>query len=393
MEIELNKNFDKLSKNYVFAEMAEKVSEYKRKNPYKTIYNLGIGDVTLPLSKTVMKALKRAVAEQEKQNTFKGYAPYGGYDFMKNAVANYYKSMNINVSTDEIFISDGAKSDIGNILDIFGYVDVLLAVPCYPAYIDVNIMKGNSITYLETDRESFIPRFTNIDKKPYFIYICSPNNPTGTTYKKEVLTEIVKFARETASVIVFDAAYSSFVKDNSPKSIFEIEGASECSIEINSLSKSHGFTGLRLGWTIMCKNLCVNGKAVKTLWERRLGARYNGVPYIIQRAGEAGLSPEGLKESRKQVDYYLKNANKLKNTLITCGVSCVGGENAPYVWFKCPYGMDGYKFFDYLLKKAQIVGTVGGGFGEMYADYFRFSAFSSKEDTEKACERLFLLLK
>ncbi len=394
MKIELNKNFDELSKNYVFAETAERVSEYKRKNPYKTIYNLGIGDVTLPLSKTVMKALKKAVAEQEKENTFRGYAPYGGYDFMKNAVVNYYKNMNVNVSIDEVFISDGAKSDVGNILDIFGNVNVLLTVPCYPAYIDVNIIKGNRIIYLPTNRESFIPDFKSVEKKPYLIYICSPNNPTGTTYKKEVLTEIVNFAKETQSIIVFDSAYSSFVRDDSPRSIFEIERASECSIEINSLSKSHGFTGLRLGWTVISKNLLVGGKIVKTLWERRLGARYNGVPYIIQRAGEAGLSPEGVKESKKQVDYYLKNAVKLKNALISCGVvNCVGGENAPYVWFKCPYGMDGYKFFDFLLEKAQIVGTVGGGFGKDYSDYFRFSAFSSAENTEKACERLYLLLK
>ncbi len=391
--MELNKNFDKLSKNYVFAEMAEKVSEYKRKNPYKTIYNLGIGDVTLPLSKVIMKALKKAVAEQEKQNTFRGYAPYGGYDFMKNAVLNYYKNMNISLHLDEIFISDGAKSDVGNILDIFENVDVLLTVPCYPAYIDVNIIKGNKIIYLPTDSKSFIPDFSGVEKKPYLIYICSPNNPTGATYNKDVLSEIVNFARETTSVIVFDAAYSSFVRDNSPKSIFEIEGASECSIEINSLSKSHGFTGLRLGWMVISKNLLVGGKTLKTLWERRLGARYNGVPYIIQRAGEAALSKEGLKESKRQVDYYLNNAKLLKHTLVSCGVNCAGGENAPYVWFKCPYGMDGYKFFDFLLQKAQIVGTVGGGFGKDYIDYFRFSAFSSKENTKKACERLYLLLK
>lgn len=393
MKIEINKNFENLSKNYLFAQTAKKVAAYKALNPDKKIINLGIGDVSLPLTTTVLNALKNAVDEQGEATGFKGYAPYGGYEFMKNAVTNYYKSMNINVFPEEVFISDGAKSDIGNILDIFGKVNVLIPMPCYPAYVDVNVIKGNKINYLQTQTDNFMPDFDCIEKNPYLIYICSPNNPTGAVYDKKLLTKIVDFAKQTGSVIIFDAAYSAFVRDESPKSIFEIDGADACAIEINSLSKSHGFTGLRLGWCVISEKLILGDKQIKTLWERRLGSRYNGVPYIVQRAGEAALSPQGLAESKKQVDYYLQNAKALKQTLEGSGVSCFGGNNAPYVWFKCPFGMDGYKFFDHLLENTQIVGTVGGGFGSEYGGYFRFSAFSSREDTLLACKRLSQLLK
>ena len=392
MQIEYNKNFENLSKNYVFAETAKRVSEYKRENPNCKLIHLGIGDVSLPLSKTVIEALKNAVEEQGEQESFRGYAPYGGYDFLRLAVSRYYKNMNINISASEVFISDGAKSDIANILDIFGAAEVLLPVPCYPAYIDVNIIKGNKINYLLCSSDSFIPDFRKAEKKPYIIYICSPNNPTGVVYDKPKLAEIVNFALSSGSIILFDAAYSAFVKGDSPKSIFEIEGAEECAIEINSLSKSHGFTGLRLGWSVISERLMVGGKQVMKLWERRLGAKYNGVPYIIQRAGEAALSLDGLNESKMQVDYYLSNAEKLKTTLENCGIVCSSG-NAPYVWFKCPFGMNGYQFFEFLLDNAQIVGTVGAGFGKEYSNYFRFSAFAKKEEIELACKAVLCKLR
>lgn len=388
MKIELNKNFSLIKESYLFSEIAKKVRDFSAAEPDKKIIKMGIGDVTLPLSSVVVDAFSSAAKEMGVKETFRGYPPEYGYDFLREAVKRKYAGYGVDISIDEIFISDGAKSDIGNIVDVFGNVNALIPDPVYPVYLDSNVMSGNSITFIRGSAENgFLPEPTGIEKKPYVIYLCSPNNPTGAVYDRAGLKKWVDFALDTGSLIVFDSAYEMFVSDDSPRSIFEIDGAKDCAIEICSLSKTAGFTGTRCGWTIIPKDIGKGDTKLIKLWKRRQATKFNGVSYPVQRAAEAALSDEGLAACKKQIDYYKKNAALLSSVLSDKGIFHTGGKNSPYVWFKCPFGLKSWEFFDFLLNKANVVGTPGSGFGEMGEGYFRLTGFSSRENTAEAAER------
>ena len=402
----VNENFLKLRGGYLFSEIARRVNEFKKANPDREVLRLGIGDVTLPLVPAVVEAMEKASAEMGKAETFRGYGPEFGYDFLRETIAeNDFKSRGIDISADEIFISDGAKSDCGNIGDIFG-VDNIVAVgdPVYPVYVDTNVMGGRSgeptddgrfskIVYLPCTEENVFtpcPPDTHTD----IIYLCSPNNPTGSVATKEQLKAWVDYARKENAIILFDAAYEAFITDDSiPHSIFEIEGAKECAIEFRSFSKTAGFTGTRCGFTVVPKEVCGTDSkgekvSLQTLWGRRQGTKFNGVPYVIQRAAEAVYSEEGKKQVKANIEYYLGNAALIKKGLTAAGFTAFGGENSPYVWVKTPEGMGSWKFFDYLLETYAIVTTPGEGFGRCGEGYIRFSALGSREVAEKAVELL-----
>ena len=386
----LNKNYENLEQSYLFSTIAKKVNEYNKNNPDKKVIRLGIGDVTKPLCKAVTEAMHKAVDEMGVQETFRGYGPEQGYDFLRLAVQGYYVKRNVNLVLDEIFISDGAKSDLGNILDLFGENNiVLIPDPVYPAYVDTNIMDGNKIIYANANVENgFLPM--PADEKVDIIYICSPNNPTGAVYNKEQLKIWVDYANKNNALILFDSAYESFISDKElPRSIFEIEGAKTCAIEICSLSKTAGFTGTRCGYTIVPKDL---GKLNK-MWLRRQTTKYNGVPYIIQKGAEAVFSEEGLREISENLNYYKENAKIISQTMKDCGVWFVGGQHSPYIWLKCPNNMTSWEFFDYLLEKAQVVGTPGAGFGKNGEGFFRLTSFGSRENTIEAMGRFKNLFK
>lgn len=388
MKININENFSRIKESYLFSEIGRKVREYSAANPKADIIRMGIGDVTLPLSQVVVSAFAQATTEMGRAETFRGYPPEYGYDFLREAVKKHYMERGVVLSTDEIFISDGAKSDLGNIVDIFGENYVLIPDPVYPVYLDSNIMSGNRITFVNGKGENgFLPTPFGIEKKPYVIYMCSPNNPTGAVYDKSGLEEWVRFAMQTGSLIIFDSAYEMFITDKKPHSIYEVKGAEECAIEICSLSKTAGFTGTRCGWTIVPEALTVGETKLSKLWKRRQATKFNGVSYPVQRAAEAALSPEGMAACKEQIAYYLKNAELLSKVLDEKGIFFTGGVSSPYVWFKCPNNMGSWEFFDYLLTKAHVVGTPGEGFGEMGKGYFRLTAFSSYENTLKAVER------
>lgn len=381
----INTNYDNLEQSYLFSTIAKKVSEYAGNNPDKKVIRLGIGDVTLPLCKTVIDAMHKAVDEMGAQSTFRGYGPEQGYDFLREAVKRYYKSNNVSLELDEIFISDGAKSDLGNILDLFDRNNtVLVPDPVYPVYVDTNIMAGRSVKFIDANGDNeFLPlpdKSINAD----IIYICSPNNPTGAVYNKAQLKEWVDYAISNKAIILFDSAYECFISDSSlPRSIYEIEGAKDCAIEFCSLSKTAGFTGTRCGYTIVPNNL---GK-LNRMWVRRQTTKFNGVPYIVQRGAEAVFTPEGQREIRENILYYKENAKLISDTLKECGVWHVGGKHSPYIWLRCPNNMKSWEFFDYLLEHAQIVGTPGSGFGKNGEGYFRLTSFGSKENTIEAMER------
>ena len=381
----INSNYENLEQSYLFSTIAKKVNDYTAAHPDKKVIRLGIGDVTRPLCKAVISALHKAVDEMGVQETFKGYGPEQGYDFLREAVKKYYSGRNVELEMEEIFISDGAKSDVGNILDLFDTLNtVLVPDPVYPVYVDTNIMAGREVIFADANKENgFLPmpdKNINAD----IIYICSPNNPTGAVYNKDQLFEWVKYAKEKGAVILFDAAYECFVSDeNLPRSIYEIEGAKDCAIEFCSLSKTAGFTGTRCGYTIVPKALGPLNK----MWLRRQTTKFNGVPYIVQRAAEAVFTEEGQKEIKENIDYYKENAKLISDTLTKCNIWHVGGKHSPYIWLKCPNNMNSWDFFDYLLKEAQIVGTPGAGFGKNGEDYFRLTSFGSKENTREAMER------
>ncbi|MBO5738915.1 LL-diaminopimelate aminotransferase [bacterium] len=380
----LNKNYENLEQSYLFSTIAKKVNEFISNNPDKKVIRLGIGDVTKPLCKAVTEAMHKAVDEMSIQETFRGYGPEQGYDFLRLAIQDYYRKNNVELDLDEIFISDGAKSDLGNILDLFGDDNiVLIPDPVYPAYVDTNIMDGNKIVYINANEENgFLPMSS--EEKADIIYICSPNNPTGAVYNKEQLKEWVNYANKNNALILFDSAYESFISDNElPRTIFEIEGAKTCAIEICSLSKTAGFTGTRCGYTVVPKEL---GKLNK-MWLRRQTTKYNGVPYIVQRGAEAVFSEAGMKEIKENLDYYKENAKIIAKTVESCGIWYVGGKHSPYIWLKCPNNMTSWEFFDYLLNNAQIVGTPGAGFGKNGEGYFRLTSFGSRENTIEAMER------
>ncbi|MGM9632160.1 MAG: aminotransferase class I/II-fold pyridoxal phosphate-dependent enzyme [Eubacteriales bacterium] len=452
MRIFANSNFKKLDNNYLFAQIAERVGEYTKNHANADIISLGVGDVTLPLADCVIEAMQLAVAEMGKDGSFRGYSPAFGYDFLRKSVADYYKNRGIATDACEIYISDGAKSDIADLGDILGANEVLLPSPVYPVYLDSALISGRRVRFLRGDESnSFLPtpensparaferaseptrRFSgnstrisaparvqnpkNLPLKPFVIYLCSPNNPTGAVYTREMLRKWVDFALAGGSLIIFDCAYEAYIRDAElPRSIFEIDGARDCAIEIGSFSKMAGFTGVRCGWTVIPHTLKAHdGTALHKLWERRQETRRNGVSYVSQRAAEAALSPDGLKQNREKIDYYMENARAIASFLRVHGVNFRGGDNAPYIWLKCPDGMTSWEFFDFLLSRAEVVGTPGVGFGEgisrrgLYGGnsaqgirlgganaysapagegYFRLTAFAARENTARAIERL-----
>lgn len=393
MNIKLNDNFDNIKESYLFSEIAKRVNKYSAEHPEAKIIRLGIGDCTLPLTKTVIDAMHKAVDEMGVKETFRGYPPEYGYDFLREAIFKYYASNGVDVAADEIFVSDGAKSDCGNIVDILGDNTILIPDPVYPVYMDSNIMSGRKIELISGNQENgFLPMPNGLEVKPYVIYICSPNNPTGATYNKEQLGEWIAFAKKSGSLIIFDSAYEAFIKGDYPHSIYAVEGARECVIEICSFSKMAGFTGTRCSWTVFPKELEVNGKSVQKMWARRQATKFNGVPYVIQRAAEAALSPEGVKEAMANIDYYMSNGKLIGELLKEKGVWFSGGVCSPYIWLKCPNNMKSWDFFDMLLEKVQVVGTPGAGFGDEGEGYFRLTSFGSREATIEAIERLKTIL-
>ena len=388
--MKINKNYLNLEASYLFSTIANKVKAYSEANPGNHIIKLGIGDVTLPLCKDVVIAMERAVLEMGVQETFHGYGPEQGYDFLKSAIRDYYGKRNVSLDLDEIFISDGAKSDLGNILDLFDVDNtVLVQDPVYPVYVDTNIMAGRKIKYLDSNEENgFLPLPSENDKAD-IIYLCSPNNPTGAVYNKEQLKKWVDFALENNSIILFDAAYECFISDDKlPRSIFEIEGAKKCAIEFCSFSKTAGFTGTRCGYTVVPNDLVFDGSALNKMWLRRQTTKFNGVPYIVQKGAAAVFTDNGQKEIMENINYYKENAKIITDTLDKLGIWYTGGKNSPYIWLKCPNNMKSWEFFDYLLNNIQVVGTPGSGFGENGEGYFRLTSFGSRENTIEAMDRL-----
>lgn len=395
MNIKVNKNFENIKETYLFSEIASRVRKYQEENPDKKIIRMGIGDVTLPLSKVVVDAMKKAADEMGVKETFRGYPPEYGYDFLKEAIANYYKEMGKEIPASSVYVSDGAKSDLGNIVDIMGDNEIIIPDPVYPVYVDSNLMSGHNISLIEGNLENgFLPGPNQIDHdvNGAVIYLCSPNNPTGAVYSYEGLKAWVDFALKTGSLIIYDSAYEAFVVEDVPHTIFEIEGASECAIEICSFSKFAGFTGVRCGWTVIPEELESDGVKISKLWSRRQATKFNGVSYPVQRAAESALSPAGKAECLKNINYYKNNASMLAVLLKSKEIEFTGGVNSPYIWLKCPKGMSSWEFFDFLLNEAQIVGTPGEGFGKSGEGFFRLTAFGTYEATKEACERLDKLL-
>lgn len=391
--MKINTNYQNIADSYLFSTVAKKVSEFASKNPDKKIIKLGIGDVTLPLCKEVVNALKNASEEMGVKESFHGYGPEQGYEFLKSKLQKYYEGHGVELENDEIFISDGAKSDLGNILDLFAVDNtVLVPDPVYPVYVDTNIMAGRKVVYIDANADnSFLP-LPNKSIKADIIYICSPNNPTGAVYNKEQLRAWVDYAKENHSVILFDAAYECFITDKDlPRSIYEIEGAKSCAIEFCSFSKMAGFTGTRCGWTVVPKEL-ENGLLNK-MWLRRQTTKFNGVPYIVQRGAEAVFSEVGQKEIQENLNYYKENAKIISDVLKKHNIWHIGGQHSPYIWLKCPNNMKSWEFFDYLLENIQVVGTPGAGFGRNGEGYFRLTSFGSRENTKEAVERMDKLFK
>jgi LL-diaminopimelate aminotransferase len=386
----INKNYLNLNDSYLFSLIAKKVNEYKQQNPEKEIISLGIGDVTLPLTPAVINRMSKAVSEMGSAASFKGYGEEQGYGFLRRAVSGYYEQKGVGLNEKEIFISDGAKSDLGNILDIFDVNNtVIIPDPVYPVYVDTNIMAGRKIIFIDGNVEnSFLPM---PDEELYgdIVYLCSPNNPTGAVYTKEQLKIWVDWALEKEAVILFDSAYEAFIQDSDlPTSIYQIDGAKNCAIEFCSLSKTAGFTGTRCGYTVVPKELERNGTSLNKLWLRRQTTKFNGVPYIVQKGAEAVFSKEGLAQIKDNIDYYLENARIITDTLNQSGIWYTGGNNSPYIWLKCPENMSSWGFFDILLSKYNIVGTPGVGFGNNGEGFFRLTAFASRDNVNKAMNRI-----
>lgn len=388
-----NTNYQNIADSYLFSTVAKKVNEFAAKYPDKKIIKLGIGDVTLPLCKEVVKALKNASEEMGIKESFHGYGPEQGYEFLKTKLQKYYETHGVNLDNDEIFISDGAKSDLGNILDLFAVDNtVLVPDPVYPVYVDTNIMAGRKVVYIDANADNNFLPLPDKSIKADIIYICSPNNPTGAVYNKEQLKAWVDYAKENKSVILFDAAYECFITDEElPRSIFEIEGAKSCAIEFCSFSKMAGFTGTRCGWTVVPKEL-ENGLLNK-MWLRRQTTKFNGVPYIVQRGAEAVFSEVGQKEIQENLNYYKENAKIISDVLKKHNIWHIGGQHSPYIWLKCPNNMKSWEFFDYLLENIQVVGTPGSGFGRNGEGYFRLTSFGSRENTKEAVDRMDKLFK
>ena len=383
-----NKNYRNLSESYLFATIGKKVNEYAAANPHKEIIRMGIGDVTLPLAPAVVRAMQNAAGEMGRAETFRGYGEYYGYDFLREAICGYYAGKGVTLGTDEIFVSDGAKSDAANILDIFDSGSLaLIPDPVYPVYLDTNIMAGNKIIFAPGNVENDFLPMPDGTAQADIIYLCSPNNPTGAVYSKARLQEWVDFANACDAVILFDAAYEVFVRDDYPTSIYEIPGAESCAIEFGTLSKTAGFTGTRCAWAVIPKNLKRDGMRLNKMWQRRQATKFNAVPYIVQRGAEAAFSPEGYAQSMANVEYYAGNADIITKALTDAGRWYTGGRNSPYVWLKCPGGLSGWEFFDICLEKAGVVGTPGEGFGSQGQGFFRLSAFGGRENTITAMDK------
>ena len=386
-------------RTFLQSQVAHKVADFSAAHPEKKIIRLGIGDVTLPLVPVVVEAMQKAAAEMGVKETFRGYGPEQGYEFLHEALVKYYAGFGVTLESSEIFISDGAKSDCGNITDIFDDANVILVPdPVYPVYLDTNIMRGRKIVFMEGSPENGFLPMPDPAVKADIIYLCSPNNPTGAAYSKAQLKEWVAYARQNGAVILYDAAYEAFIEDEAlPRSIFQIEGAKECAIELCSLSKTAGFTGTRCGYTVVplaLKRKTKNGKAMSLnkMWLRRQTTKFNGVPYIVQRAAEAVFTPEGQKQCRENLAYYKENARLIGAALQEKGITYYGGTNSPYIWMQCPRQMKSWEFFDFLLEKLGIVGTPGSGFGSSGEGWFRLTAFAGREATEEAAERFRKLL-
>lgn len=391
--MKINRNFDNLVENYLFAEIANRTNKYIKSNPDKKVIKLGIGDVTLPLAPVVVDAMKKGADELSRKETFKGYPDYEGYEFLRRAVSDYYKGFGVTVDKDEIFISDGAKSDTGNIGDIFSNDNVVLVTdPVYPVYVDSNIMSGRKIVYAESNEENGFCAMPDENVKADIIYLCSPNNPTGSVYSKEQLKIWIDYALKNDAIILYDCAYEAFIVDDSPRSIFAVEGARKCAIEFCSLSKTAGFTGTRCGYTVVPKELERDGHNIYKLWYRREATKFNGVSYPVQCAAAAVFSEEGQKQIKENLDYYKENARIISSAMDELGIYYTGGKNSPYIWLKCPNGMGSWEFFDYLLENAQVVGTPGEGFGNCGKGYFRLTSFGNRENTIEAVERIKKLL-
>ena len=388
-------NYANLKDSYLFFNIGQKVRRYLEQNPDKRVLRLGIGDITRPLCDVVIKALHEAVDDQASFDRFHGYMPEVGAPFLREAIRNHYADRGIELKVDEVFVSSGASDELGDILDLFDRSNSALVIePAYPAYVDANVIAGREIIHLASSKENgFLPHPTD-DAKADIIYICSPNNPTGAVFSRSQLKEWVDFANKHGSVILFDAAYEAFIEDDSlPRSVFEIEGAKTCAIEICSLSKTAGFTGTRLGYTVIPKVLVRNGMSFNDMWVRNRTTKTNGVSYILQKGGAAVFTPEGQQQIKENISGYKNNAKLIMNALDEIGLWFCGGKNSPYIWLECPKGMGSWEFFDYLLNEIQVVGTPGQGFGECGEGYFRFSTFGSPEDTKEAARRLCELLR
>lgn len=388
--MKLNSNFQNLEQSYLFVTIAKKVNEYTAAHPENHLIRMGIGDVTLPLAPAVIEAMRKATDEMAHKETFRGYSPdSNGYPFLREAIAGYYQGFGVDVQASEVFVGDGAKSDVGNIVDIFDSANTILVPdPVYPVYVDTNIMAGRKIVYADANKgNGFLP-MPKEGHKVDVIYLCSPNNPTGAVYNKEQLTAWVDYALDQGAVILFDAAYECFVGPGLPRSIFEIPGAEKCAIEFGSLSKTAGFTGMRCGYTVIKPQLEADGVQAAALWQRRQGSKFNGVNYVTQRAAEAVFSKEGQKQIQENIAYYKRNAQVMVQAMKDMGLWYTGGENSPYVWFQCPEGKSGWEYFDYLLNEKEIVGTPGEGFGKNGAGCMRLSAFGDAQKTVEAMERL-----
>lgn len=389
-----NMHYGELKDSYLFYNISKKINEYLSENPGKKLYRMGIGDVSLPLCESVIKALHEGVDDQAVKEKFHGYMPECGAPFLRETIAKYYGRRGVELASDEVFVSSGASDELGDILDLFDKSNTALVIePAYPAYVDANIMTGRKIIHLASgEYNGFLPD-PDESMDADILYICSPNNPTGAVFGKEKLKKWVDFANECGAVILFDAAYEAFIEDESlPHSIFEIEGARTCAIEICSLSKTAGFTGTRLGYTVIPKTLEREGMNLNAMWVRNRTTKTNGISYILQKGGAAVFTEEGQEQIHRNIAIYEKNAKVLMAALDQLGIWYCGGKNAPYIWLKCPSGMGSWEFFDYLLQEVQVIGTPGEGFGKCGEGYFRFSTFGSPEDTERAAELLVQLL-
>ena len=388
--MKMNHHYEEISQSYLFSTVAKKAADFQKKYPDREMIKLSIGDVTLPLAGAVIKALHGAVDEMGKAETFRGYGPEQGYAFLQEAIAKYYAGHGVQLDPNEIFVSDGAKSDLGNILDLFDQDNVVLVPdPVYPVYVDTNVMAGRKVLYAPANEENGFLPMPDDSVKADIIYLCSPNNPTGAVYTREQLAQWVAYARKNDAILLFDAAYECFVTDPAlPRSIFEIEGAKECAIEFCSFSKIAGFTGTRCGYTVVPMAIEREGMNPNKMWLRRQTTKFNGVPYIVQRGAAAVFTEDGMAEIQHNLDYYRANAKVIAGALDECDVWYCGGKNSPYIWMKCPGGMDSWTFFDWLLETTGVVGTPGVGFGSCGEGFFRLTAFGNAEKTKIAAERV-----